>query len=74
MERAVDDFIRRRNERAAATSSPLDPPAGEGQRRADTPRAHTAGQDSDPVAAYIAERNRRGDEAPNPLKDLPAAR
>ncbi len=64
MERTVDDFIRRRNERAAATPNPLDPPAGQAQRREDD-------EQGDPVEAYIAERNKRADEAPNPLAPIP---
>ena len=70
-DRLVDDFIKRRNERAAAATSPLGEPAGTPGGKSEPP-APKVGED--PVADYIAERNRRAAEAPDPLKDRPQAR
>ncbi len=67
MDRAVEDFIRRRNERAAAQPCPLPPAAGQAQRRED-------GEQGDPVAAYIRRRNEEAARQPNPLPTPDPAR
>ena len=73
MDRAVDDFIRRRNERAAATPSPLGEPAGQAPERGNAePGRPKDGEDL--VGAYIRRRNEDAARQPDPLKDLTPAR
>ncbi len=71
MERLVNDFIRRRNERAAAVPSPLAPPAGQPPRRGHTePPQPKDGEDL--VSAYIRRRNEEAARQADPLAPLPA--
>ena len=73
MERLVENFIARRNERAAATSSPLDPLAGQAPGRGNAEPAQPE-DGEDLVAAYIRRRNEEAARQPDPLKDRPQAR